>query len=202
MTVLQGRLVILALAAESLLVAQGTPGPGPTESTSADRPVSWKLLPSSFLGDQKRIWLFPTRVARGRNLVPALGVVAVTAGLVALDPKMTQAVRRTTAFNGFNRWNGGTWTGTGTAVFPLAVYGVGWLRSDKYAKETAFLAMQSLADTEIVSIALQTTLRRRHPSDIAPNGNFADSWFDNTGGGFRRAAFLPDTRSQRSASPR
>jgi hypothetical protein len=45
-----------------------------------DRPVSWKLLAPNILSDQKAIWLFPTKLAKDRNWIPALSVAGVTAG--------------------------------------------------------------------------------------------------------------------------
>lgn len=59
---------------------------GLCRDSDAEREVSWKRLPANLACDQKNIWLFPVRAARGKNLVPTLAVIGTTAALVALDP--------------------------------------------------------------------------------------------------------------------
>ncbi len=44
-----------------------------------DRPVSFKLLPSNLLSDQKRIWLAPLRLAHPKNRIAPAAIVGVTA---------------------------------------------------------------------------------------------------------------------------
>jgi len=53
---------------------------------SVERETTWRTLPGNFLHDQKNIWLFPTKLARGKYWVPTLAVAGVTAGLIFADP--------------------------------------------------------------------------------------------------------------------
>src|SRR3954464_10352222 len=50
------------------------------------REVSWRSLPKNFLQDQKRVWLFPAQLAKGRHWVPTLAISSLTAGLLVADP--------------------------------------------------------------------------------------------------------------------
>jgi hypothetical protein len=57
-----------------------------TTATSAlpgDRIVSLKQLPGNILEDQKDVWLFPGKLVHGEHWWPTIGVLGVTAGLVA-----------------------------------------------------------------------------------------------------------------------
>src|SRR5215831_4470858 len=55
---------------------------------TSDEPgaVSLKNLPRRILRDQKDIWLFPVQLSRGRHILPVLGAVGGTAGLIVADP--------------------------------------------------------------------------------------------------------------------
>jgi membrane-associated phospholipid phosphatase len=157
--------------------------PSSIESASAysakhePRPVSWKLLAPNILRDQKDVWLFPVKVARGQHLTPVLGIVAVTAGMVALDPEYTPYFRHTTSFSDFNRILSGRNTTLTTAVVPLTFYAVGLARKDSYARETALLAGEAVAGSEILTAVMKSTDRRLRPADIPPNGDYSHTWF-------------------------
>ena len=73
-------------------VQAADPNADPAANAIAEREISWKKLLPSFLDDQKKIWLFPTKVARGEHVFPTLAVLGVTAGLVAADPIEAVAV--------------------------------------------------------------------------------------------------------------
>jgi hypothetical protein len=96
------------------------------------RPISLKQLPSNILHDQKPIWLFPVQVAKGKHLKP---VVAVTAGLVALDPGVGGYFRSSPRYA---HWPNGFFSGLNmalaTAIPPAAVCAVGLARKDCYAQ--------------------------------------------------------------------
>jgi len=83
--------------------------PAGTQQTE-DRPVSWKLVVPNILRDQKPIWTFPAKVAKGEHWRPTLAFAGATAGLVALDTIDAPYFRRTSAFNQFNKTNQGTST--------------------------------------------------------------------------------------------
>lgn len=164
-------------------------GPNVTDAPAAasnspgevDRKVSWKLLPSNVVHDQKPIWLFPVRVAQGKHLKPALAFVLATAGLVALDPHDTPYFRRTDTFQDFNRVFSGRNTALASAVFPLSFYAVGLARRDRYAQNTALLAGEAVLDSEFVTLVMKNVDRRLRPSDISPQGDFSHTWFKSHG---------------------
>jgi membrane-associated phospholipid phosphatase len=153
-----------------------------TEQTSlaeAERDVSWRTLPRDFLLDQKAIWLFPVRLAQGRHWLPALAVTGATAGLIAADPHDTPYFRRTARFGGFNDVFSGRNTSAIMAGVPSAFLVVGYFRHDSYTEKTALLAGEAYADSAIVDVVMKMTTRRLRPSDIAPNGNFSDTFFNS-----------------------
>jgi membrane-associated phospholipid phosphatase len=129
--------------------------------------------------DQKKIWLFPLRLARGNDLIPTGAVLGATAGLVALDPLDAPYFRRTSSFAGFNRIFTGNATVYATLAAPVSLYAAGLLRKDSKMQSTALLAAEALGDTYLVTTAMKDVDRRLQPIAIAPHGNFADTWFDN-----------------------
>src|SRR5215470_10768471 len=101
--------VIFSCVPSGALQGQDTaPVPAPAtridvrQNAEPDRNVSWLQLPSNILHDQKAIWLFPTKVARGKHLLPVFAVTGVTAGLIAADPHDAPYFRRTSSFQNFN----------------------------------------------------------------------------------------------------
>jgi membrane-associated phospholipid phosphatase len=161
----------IAKAGDSQAVDQQPPPP------ASERPVSLRGLVPNVLRDQKPIWLFPARVVRGEHWKPALGILLVTAGLVALDPHDTPYFRHTSAFADFNQGMSGRNTALGVFAFPLSFYLVGSGRKDSYAKETALLAGEAVADGQFVTLVMKNIGRRLRPSDIPPNGDFTHTWF-------------------------
>lgn len=139
--------------------------------------VSWKTLAPNILQDQKRIYTFPLQLAHGRDWIPTLSVVGVTAGLVALDPNDTPYFRRTSSFQNFNTAFSGVNMSVGTIVPPVALYVFGLAHHDTYAQSTALLAGESVVDCEILTTVMKGASRRLRPSDFAPYGDFSDSWF-------------------------
>jgi membrane-associated phospholipid phosphatase len=142
-----------------------------------ERDVSWGTLPRNFLQDQKDIWLFPVRLAKGHDWLPTLAVTGVTAALIVADPHDTPYFRRTTRFEGFNDAFSGSITAGEIAAVPAAFLIVGHFRHDSYAEKTALLAGEAYADSAIVDIVMKMATRRLRPSDIAPNGTFSDTFF-------------------------
>lgn len=157
------------------------------ESSLAAQPsreVSWKLLGGNVLHDQKRIWFFPKSLAQGKHWLPTLGVVGATAGLIALDPHDTPYFRRTRAFDTFNNVMSSRNTILGMALFPASVYALGLARHDSYMQKTLQLSAESVLDSEILDLVIRDVTRRVPPKDIAPNGDFSDSFFQNHKGPF------------------
>lgn len=153
--------------------------PNATVSPSAanSRPVSWRLLPSNFLHDQKDLWLFPVQLAHGHHWLPTGTVIGVTAGLLAADPHDAPYFRRTSSFSSFNTAFSGTATAIGIALVPSGMYAIGLLRHDSYAQQTALLSGEAVADSGVLAVVMKDVSRRLRPSDIAPYGNFSDTFF-------------------------
>jgi hypothetical protein len=199
-----GRFVLLAIATSLFsslpLVAQEKPDSPETPSTNPHpgtstccsdigRSVSLRQLPGNILADQKDIWLFPTKVAKGKHIWPTIGIVGVTAGFVASDPYSTPPFRNTTSFSGFNRVFSSTNTGAFIAAVPAAMYGIGWIRKDSYAQETALLAGEAFADGFLVDIPFKAITGRREPVSYSGNGPYADSFFNGTHNPFHSGGF-------------
>jgi len=185
-------LMILALVVSSLpMRAQEKPDTPETTSSATPvgasaccsdtgRSVSLSQLPGNILADQKEIWLFPTKLAKGKHIWPTLAVVGITGGFVASDPYSTPPFRNTTSFSGFNRDLSSTTTGAFIAAVPAAMYGIGWIRKDSYAQETALLAGEAFADGFLIDLPLKAITGRREPLSYTGSGPYSDSFFNGT----------------------
>lgn len=156
--------------------------PGPRQSTarvpaSTGREISWRRLPANVLADQKDMWLFPRQLAHGRHWLPTAAVVGVTAGLLSLDAHDVAYFRRTSSFSGFNRGFSGPITAAEIALVPAVLYAFGLVHKDSYAQQTALLSGQAVVDSGILAIVMKDVSRRLRPSDIAPGGDFSDTFF-------------------------
>jgi len=156
-----------------------------------ERCVSWIGLPRNLLADQKRVWTFPLRAARGKDWKPTLAVVAAAGALIALDPHDAPYFRRTSSFTVFNQTFSGRNTMLGMVILPASVYVAGLEKRDTYAQHTALLAGEAAADTAIVAWVMKDAFHRVRPSDISPNGNFFDSWFEARGSLLGKNASFP-----------
>lgn len=152
------------------------------QKSAAPKPEFLKELPAAIVRDQKPIWLFPVRAARGQHWKPVLAVTLGTTGLVFLDPHDTPYFRRTQAFRGFNRTFTGTNTGLVEGTFPLGMYLIGRARRSSSTQHTALLAAEALADAQMVSEVMKNLDRRLRPSEIPPHGDFGHTWFKEGGG--------------------
>ena len=139
--------------------------------------------------DQKSIWGFPLKAARGSHAKTTLPLIATTIALVVLDSHDTPYFRRTDQFGTFNNDLSGAKTGLGEGLFPVAVLLVGEIRHDSYATDSAWLAGEALLDAEAVAEVSKAITRRLRPSDISPTGDFGHTWFKADGGIPSPAAF-------------
>jgi membrane-associated phospholipid phosphatase len=153
----------------------------PSPSGDFGRAVSWKLLPSNVIADQKQIWSFPARLLQGKNRTPTAAVLAVTAGLVLLDPTEARYFRRTPTFHGFNNIFNGTATAISMGATPASLYVMGLVRKDSKLQHTALLAGEAMADAELLTTVLKDATRRVKPAGFPASGNFNDSWFEMRG---------------------
>jgi hypothetical protein len=164
--------------------------PAPNEPLGeSGRDVSIRTLPINILHDQKDIWLFPVKLAEGHHLLPTIGVVGLTAGLIAADPHDQGYFRRTTSFNSFNHVFDSAGSAGFIALVPLSMYAVGALSHDSYATKTSLLAGEAFADAAIVSLAIKAITRRTSPSSIAPSGPFSDTFFQSKQNAFHTGGF-------------
>ena len=161
-------------------------------SGQTDRNVSLRELPKNILVDQKTIFLFPGALAKSEHWWPTIGVTAGTAALIGADPYATPPFRTTTSFGGFNRVFSSGNTGAFIAVVPAAMYGVGWLRKDSYAQQTALLVGEAVADGFILSIPFKGITGRRQPLSYTGNGPYADSFFYGSHNPFHSGGFYSD----------
>jgi len=177
----------VSTTAQPPLYPNQTSGPAAQASTPSEPPhrqVSWKLLPSNVLHDQKQVWLFPASLVHGRHWAPTTGLVLATAGLVALDPYDAPYFRQTQAFSQFNRVFSFDNTVALMAVVPTTAYLAGLVRHDSYSQHTAQLAAEAVLDAEIPALVIRDVTRRLSPGDIPPNGDFSDTWFRTHKGPF------------------
>ena len=180
--VTQFRRTIWAILLASAPIFAQAPDPPADHSSDAagqEREVSWKKLFPNFLDDQKHIWLFPSQVVRGRDLVPTAAVLGVSGALTVADPIEGRYFRANSeTYHTFNKAFTGTTTTAEIFAVPIAFYLVGRVRKDSYAEHTALLSAQAVADVEIPNVILRTSTRRLRPADVPINGNFSDTWFD------------------------
>lgn len=137
------------------------------------RDINGKTLLSNIGSDQKRIWLFPAKPVRGRNLNPTLVVLAATGALIAADAGTARYFRRTDAFHGFNATFTGRNTSLGMILAPVSFYAAGYLRGNSRMRRTALLAGEAVAGAEIVATVMKTIDRRARPAATAPNVTWA-----------------------------
>jgi membrane-associated phospholipid phosphatase len=150
---------------------------GRAQQPASDRDVSLKTLVPNILADQKPVWSFPTRVAKGRHLLPtAAFLLTGTALVVGADAPVAHYFRNTTAFDDFNSALSSTATSAAIIASPLALYGVGLIRKDSKMTTTALLAGEAVADAEIVTQVFKPAVSRWRPSSVQSDGNFADTF--------------------------
>jgi membrane-associated phospholipid phosphatase len=184
-------LLFSVLAVTVVLPAAAQISPA-TTSTAPDRSVSLKQLPSNILADQKDIWLLPLSLVHGEHLWPTVGVLGVTAGLIASDAHTAPPFRNTDNFHDFNNVFSGSNSAAIIAAVPAAIYGVGLLRKDSYAQNSALLAGEALADGFLVDIPLKAITARRQPLSYFGDGPYTGSFFNGSHNPFHSGGFFSD----------
>jgi membrane-associated phospholipid phosphatase len=188
-------LVITGLAFSGSLPAQDTVSPPATPVSQPaqqdERPVSLGKLIPNILEDQPKIWLFPTKLTKKRNWIPVAVILGTTAALIAADPHDAPYFRKTSTFSGFNSVFTSTATEVATAVVPLSMYAGGLIARDSKMKNTALLAGEAVADSEILEYVLKVAFKRVRPSSIPPGGNYSDTFFESPGSLFRGNGSMP-----------
>jgi membrane-associated phospholipid phosphatase len=179
--------LLLSISAKNTFGQESSPA-DPTEETQnggarqqgssqSGRNVSLRKLPGNILEDEKEIFLFPIELARGKLWGPTIGVLGGTIALVASDPYTAPAFRTTARFNGFNHDLSAVNTAAFIAAVPAAMYGVGWLRKDSYAKDTALLAGEAVVDGFLLDLPFKAISGRKQPLNYTGTGPYSDSFF-------------------------
>jgi membrane-associated phospholipid phosphatase len=183
--------VFLALLIAGGSVRGQTPDVPAAPASETGRQVSWLRLGPNLVSDQKRIWTFPAQVVRGRHVWPTLAVVGATAALILTDAQTAPHFRNTTAFHGFNSVFTSNATDMGMLAAPALLYAGGLIARNSYARHTAVLAGEAVADSEILTVLAKDIDRRRRPASYAPGASMADSWFSGQGSWLRGNGSFP-----------
>jgi membrane-associated phospholipid phosphatase len=169
------------------IVPEATETPDTIEE---DRPIDWHTILPDLVHDQRAIWTFPARLAKGEDWKPTLAFVVVLGALIAADSHDTPYFHRTTTYSGFNTYFTGTNTAVAALLMPPLFYAAGKLRKDSYATQTGLLMGEAILDSEAVAEVLKFATGRRRPYEIPTGGNYSDTWFEtyhpfpNFSGGF------------------
>src|SRR5271169_1439772 len=156
---------------EAQIASPATPAATATPA-AIDRSISLRELPGNLLADQKDIWLFPSKLAKGKHWWPTIGVLGVTAGFIGFN----------SAFSSSN-------TAALIVAVPAAMYGVGWVRKDSYAQNTALLAGEAFVDGFLLDLPLKAIAARKQPLEYAGNGPYTDSFFNGSHNPFHDGGF-------------
>jgi len=154
------------------------------------REATWRSLPGDFLHDQKDLWTFPLRLVKGRNLVPTLLVVGGTVGLIYADPHdMPYFRRHEKNLDDVNDVFDPMITTGEVIALPVGLLAAGYIRHDDREVNTALLAAEAYGDSVVVNLAMKAITRRQRPSDIAPNGDYSDTFFNGGKSPFKGSSF-------------
>lgn len=165
-------------------------GSGRPGDEASERQVTWHSLPKDFLHDQKGIWLFPLQLAKGHYLLPTLGVVGGTAGLIVADPHVMPYFQSHAAnLDDLNDTFDTQITTAEVIAIPATLMFTGYMRHDPYQVGTALLAGEAYADASIVDLGLKAITRRKRPSDVPTGGSFNGTFFNGGKSPFKGSAF-------------
>ncbi|MBS1805152.1 MAG: phosphatase PAP2 family protein [Acidobacteria bacterium] len=157
-----------------------TERPGVDDTTGVpQREATWRSMPGDFLHDQKDIWTFPVRLFKGHAVIPTAIVVGGTIGLIYTDPHTAPYFR-----NHQKNWDKANdvfdpmITTAEVVALPAGLLTAGYIRHDNREVNTALLATEAYGDTVIVNLAIKAATRRQRPSDVPPNGDFGNTFFN------------------------
>ena len=157
--------------------ASDAPAVSPAISAApASRDVSFKLLPGNFLQDQKKMWMFPGRLAKGQHWMPTMAVAVGTLALLSNDPRVGPYFGQTRIFHGFDHVFDSKITGWETIAIPSSLYAIGLARRDSYMRKTALFAAEAVADSEVIRAVMNSATRRLRPADIPAAGNYENTF--------------------------
>ena len=177
-------ILIVAVSLNRKLDGQAPPDSDvspPQQNSANERPLSVKGLAKNTLSDQKRICLFPVQARRAKQLLPAFAVIAATAALIRTDARTGGYFRRTDSFHGLNSALTDSVTAAAIGLAPASLYVAGCTGKDAYARNTALLAAEAVADAAILTIVIKDIDRRKKPADYPPDATLSKSWFNGQG---------------------
>jgi hypothetical protein len=171
--------------------------PGQTQKPTVDvttgvpeREATWRSLPGDVLHDQKRLWTFPLRVAKGHYLLPTAIVVGGTVGLIYADPHaMPYFQKHQKNWDDVNDVFDPSITTGEVVALPAGLLAAGYIRHDDREVNTALLATEAYGDSVVINLAMKAVTRRQRPADVAPSGNFEDTFFNGGKSPFKGSSF-------------
>jgi hypothetical protein len=143
----------------------------------ADLEVSWRKMPLRVLHDEKDMWLFPVKLAKGKNWLPAAIIIGGTAAFIKEDPPLERKVRQTDLFTDYNKVLKSSVSGGLIAIIPVGFYAVSLVRHDSYGQGTAMLAGEAVLNDSVLMVVMKAITRRARPSEFLPNGAYNDTFF-------------------------
>lgn len=186
-----GRDPLLQDPAHEFLAKSGSPEPFSGDAAQTEKPAvdittgvpqreaTWRSVPGDFLHDQKDLWTFPFRVFRGHYIVPVAIVVGGTVGLIYADPHvMPYFNNHQKNWDKVNDVFDPLITTAEVVSLPAGLLTAGYIRHDDREVNTAILATEAYGDSVIINLAMKAITRRQRPSDVAPNGNYEDTFFN------------------------
>lgn len=145
----------------------------------SQREATWRSLPGDFLHDQKDLWTFPVRLAKGHYLLPTALVVGGTVGLIYADPHISPYFRNHQKnLDKVNDVFDPLITTGEVVALPVGLLTAGYIRHDNREVSTAILATEAYGDSVVINLALKAITRRERPSDVPLNGDYGDTFFN------------------------
>ena len=134
-------------------------------------------MPARFLHDEKDMWLFPVKLGKGKNWLPAAIVIGGTAAFIKEDPPLERKVRQTDIFSDYNKVLKSSVSGGLIAIIPVGFYAVSLVRHDSYGQGTAMLAGEAVLNDSVLMVVMKAITRRARPSEFPANGAYNDTFF-------------------------
>jgi len=157
---------------------------------ASDRQVSWRSLPKDFLHDQKKIWLFPAELAKGKHWMPTLVIAGGTAVLIATDKYTMPYFRNHQGqLDDVNDVFDAYITTAEVVAVPASLMVAGYIRHDNYQVNTAILCGEAYANSAVVDLAMKAVTRRKRPIDVPPGQPFDDTFFSGGKSPFHGSSF-------------
>ena len=164
----------------------------PVDTTTGvpQREATWRSLPGDFLHDQKDLWTFPLRLAKGHDLVPTAIVLGGTIGLIYSDPHTMPYFRNHQKnWDDFNDVFDPMITTAEVIALPAGLMAAGYIRHDNREVNTSLLAAEAYGDSVVINLALKAITRRQRPSDVAPHGDYSNTFFNGGKSPFKGSSF-------------